>query len=158
MSSLKKKLFDEYGGFADKRIKKLEKGSTFIVDDRTEDDIGANRQLYSYFCMVFAKIGPEAGMTADESVTVTLNGSVPMSAGVQAWISANEASYRTGPLGGILTFPVAKGEETRLRSLAKSIRAITAAGARYDVKSYKYVCPRTANTLERLASVLEGAW
>ena len=31
--SLKQKLFDEYGGFADKRIKKLDKSDFFDVDD-----------------------------------------------------------------------------------------------------------------------------
>ena len=32
---LKRKLFDEYGGFRDKRIKNLDQGERFIIDDRS---------------------------------------------------------------------------------------------------------------------------
>ena len=35
---LKQVLFNAYGGFADKRIKTLDKGALFIVDDRTPSD------------------------------------------------------------------------------------------------------------------------
>lgn len=41
MSSLKQRLLEEYDGFADKRIKKLESGSLFIADDRGGGDHGA---------------------------------------------------------------------------------------------------------------------
>lgn len=158
MTSLKQVLFEAYGGFADKRIKRLDKGSTFIVDDRSEDDLGANQRLYSYFCMIFAKVTPDDRTSAGDIVTVTLNGNVPTSAGVQAWVTEHRAEYRTAPLSSFLTFRVGRGEQAKLRSLAKSIRAITGSGARYGVKSYKYVCPRTAASLEKLAGVLETAW
>ena len=35
LNVLIRKLFDEYGGFFDKRIKNLDKGERFIIDDRS---------------------------------------------------------------------------------------------------------------------------
>jgi len=49
VNTLKKALFEAYGGFADKRIKKLESGSIFVVDDRSDGDRGADGKLYGYF-------------------------------------------------------------------------------------------------------------
>jgi hypothetical protein len=43
-------------------------------------------------------------------------------------------------------------------ALANAFEAIVAAGARYNVKAYKYVCPRTAASLGRLRKVLTGHW
>ena len=53
MKSLKQVLFEKYGGFADKRIKSLNKSNIFIADDRTPGDVGADHKLLSYFCTIF---------------------------------------------------------------------------------------------------------
>ncbi len=53
---LKRKLFDEYGGFADKRIKNLDKGERFIIDDRSPTQDFGSQRLYSYFCAIFADV------------------------------------------------------------------------------------------------------
>ena len=148
MKILKQLLFEKYGGFADKRIKHLESGSKFIVDDRSGKDVGADRRLYSNFCMIFADV-----MSADE-VRVSLSGNVPTSQAVRDWASSHNAVQA----GNTLDIQISKGQQSALRSLAKAIRAITARGAKYDVKSYKYVCPRTADSLEKLAGVLDSAW
>ena len=51
MPTLKRVLFDTYDGFADKRVKKLENATTFIVDDRNEGGvIGADKEPLSWFC------------------------------------------------------------------------------------------------------------
>lgn len=72
MRALKRILLDAYDGFADKRIKNLDKSSTFIVDDCNDSDIGANRKLLSYFCMIFADV------KSNEKITVRLSGNVPV--------------------------------------------------------------------------------
>lgn len=149
---LKQYLFDEYGGFADRRIKRLEKGDTFIIDDRSEDDIGANRQLYSYFCTMFAKV------RASDHVSLTLHGNVPLSPTVHAWIKNSGGTYGESTYGKSLTVQIKTGEQNKLRDLARHVRAVVAPGSRYDVPSYKYVCPRTAKSLERLAALLDKAW
>lgn len=152
MNSLKQVLWNAYGGFADKRIKNFDKGSRFIIDDREPQDEDANGRLRSYFCMVFAEV------LSDTEVKVTLNGNVPKGIAVEEWIKGNGANWNDG-IYQTLEFEVTQGKQSSLRSLARAMRSIVARGApRYSVKSYKYVCPRTAASLERLAEVLDGVW
>jgi len=152
VNALKKALFEAYGGFADKRIKKLESGSIFVVDDRSDGDRGADGKLYGYFCLIFAEV------RSNSEVLVTLSGNVPMGSSVRIWITKHEASLREG-VDRLLSFVVSKKEGTsKLSTLADAIASIVARGARYDVKSHKYVCPRTADSLQRLDKVLRKAW
>jgi hypothetical protein len=148
---LKKSLFDAYDGFADKRIKNLEKSALFIVDDRGRGDHAADKSLFLWFCAVHVEVKSES------QVVVRLSGGVPMSSGVKAWAKENGAKTQTTP-ETTLSFAVSKGAESILDSLASAIRAITAPGVRYPVAAYKYVCPRTAGTLEKLSAVLQAAW
>lgn len=155
---LKQILFDEYGGFSDRRIKRLSKGKTFIVDDRNEEDFGAGGRLFSTFCMIFADVTVPDPLRGEE-VSATLCGNVPDSASVRTWADRNGATFTTTTLQSSLRFKVTKGEQAKLRSLADAVRGIVSRSApRYSVPSYKYVCPRTASSLERLARVLEKAW
>jgi hypothetical protein len=150
LSALKKRMFDEYGGFADKRIKNLDKGQTFLVDDRQPSDFGADRGLYSYFCSIFAEV------LTDDRVQIFLAGNVPVSKNVDEWA----AKYQAQQSDGIsrLSFIVERGNEFIINELAERIAAIVAAGKRYGTPNYKYVCPRTANSLLRLSGVLSAYW
>ena len=145
----KQHFFDEYRGFADKRLKNIDKGDTFIVDDRKPSDVGADKKLYGYFCTMFAKV------IGVDCVAVSLMGNVPMSGGVQQWIAETGATLTHG-IPQTLRFEVRRGEEGRLADLANRIEAITAPGARYEEANYKYVCPRTANSLRRLAATMKS--
>jgi hypothetical protein len=51
---LKAVLFEAYRGFADKRVKNLDKASTFLVDDRDPGVIGADKKPLSWFCQIYA--------------------------------------------------------------------------------------------------------
>lgn len=140
--ALKKALVEKYGGFSDKRIKRLETGKTFIVDDRSGGDEGS-AGLYSTFCMVFATV------KGQDEVEVLLHGNVPASAEVKAWFATHGSlDNRSG------TFVVKPESAGLLLELAKVLRRITAPGKTYSVPSYKYVVPRTAESLERLGAVL----
>jgi hypothetical protein len=153
--SVKETLFAEYGGFADKRIKNIDKGKRFVADDRHYSDFGADKDLLSYFCAIFVDV------VSDNEVQVTLTRNVPVGPAVTAWIAQNEATYNIGTsyLTTSLKFTVRIGEQAILSELANSIRAIVAPGApRYAVSSYKYVCPRTASSLDRLREALDRAW
>lgn len=146
--ALKAHMFEAYGGFADKRIKYLDKSDLFIVDDRKHTDIASDASLYSNFCMVFARV------VAPASVEVDLRGNVPMNAAICAWVEADQSSNQEG-YPGHLAIKLPLGEEARLEALAELMEAIVRSGApRYSVASYKYVCPRTAGSLRRLAKVL----
>lgn len=151
MLKLKKSLFDAYGGFADKRIKKLEKGTTFIVDDRSTGDYGADKSLFLWFCSIFVEV------ISDSEVKITLTGGVPVSATVKSWAEENGAVL-SASTGGQLTFNIQKGRQPALLSLATAIKGIVAPGKTYSVAAYKYVCPRAANSLTKLAHELTSAW
>lgn len=152
MLRLKEILFQNYGGFSDKRIKDLKKSSRFIVDDRTEQDYGANKKLYFVFCSIFVEV------LSDDEVQVRLIGNVPISSEIEEWTEINEAVLQKD-LEARLLFKIKKGNEGRLYDLAEKIMGIVAPGApRYNVPSYKYICPRTGRSLKRLAKVLEDAW
>jgi hypothetical protein len=154
MFNLKKVLYEAYDGFADKRIKKLEKGFKFIVDDRDQSDFGADKQLFPYFCMIFADV------SAPDQVKVSLLGNVPDGRSVQDWLARHpSATVHASPIGQkhfeiVVTPPTL----ATLLDLAQALRAITAPGRRYSVITYKYVCPRTARSLERLVAVLRRTW
>jgi hypothetical protein len=169
VKTLKKILFDEYKGFSDKRITNLDRGTRFTIDDRGEHDHDAKGELYLWFCTMHADVlSPPAQLTlggqhrtdgpAIDAVRVLL-GNVPKSHGVRAWITANSATVQEAETRSSLEFDVIKGKQGILRDLAAAIRAIVAPGAGYyEVDSYKYVCPRTAASLERLAKTLDSAW
>jgi hypothetical protein len=153
VNALKRVLFDAYGGFADKRIKNLDKASTFIVDDRTDSDFGADRGLKSYFCAIFVEVHSNA------KITVTLCGNVPFGKKVERWLAKNGYEIETRGGQSLLAFDVERGKQSILGHLSEAIASIVASGApRYEVKSYKYLCPRTAESLRRLKSVLDDAW
>lgn len=149
---LKEAFFEEYDGFSDKRIKDLSKGSTFIVDDRTEGNFGANRKLLSNFCLIFATV------RSPDEVEVRLSGNVPSGPSVEKWLSENEHHLEAKNTSN-LTFSVTPNNFEKIRSLASSVREIVRWGApHYEVSSYKYICPQTADSLERLYSLLSKCW
>lgn len=145
---LKAHLVEAYGGFSDRRIKNLTKGDTFIVDDRSSNDVAADRSLYPYFCLIFARVsGPDR-------IEVQLLGEVPMSESIKDWLTANDGKYNRG-VQPSLTFTLTLGQEAVLDQLAELVQNIVRPGApRYAVASYKYMCPRTAASLRRLSTIL----
>jgi hypothetical protein len=150
MSTVKKALLAEYGGFSDKRIKNIAKGHLFIVDDRGPGDVGADGDLLPYFCLVFADV------ISDDEIMLTLHRNVPVGPAVTQWVKRYNASHKNS---STLELIVPRGRQHMVSELASAIRAIVAPGApRYAVRSYKYVCPRTAASLERLKNVLDQAW
>ena len=68
---LKQTLFNAYGGFADKRVKNIEKGTFFIIDDRTPADEDASGRLFSWFCLIFAEVIDQ------DTVNITMRGGLP---------------------------------------------------------------------------------
>jgi hypothetical protein len=146
-TALRGHLFECYGGFANKKIKDLAKERRFFVDDREHGGLSSDG-LYGWFCGIVADV------ESDDEVQVTLHGSIPNSPQV------NETFSRLGAFNewGNLCFKVRREQLPLLKSLAKQIRDIVAPGHRYNVPSYKYMCPRTADSLERLAGHLEDYW
>lgn len=153
MRQIKQALLNEYGSFSDKRIKNIDRGNPFIVDDRGPGDIGADKQLFSYFCRVFVEV------VSPTEVKVILDGNVPTGASVRQWVLTHAADFSARDVHQHLTVVVQRGDAGKLASLATAFRAIVRPGApRYDSPNYKYVCPRTAEALDRLERVLKQVW
>jgi hypothetical protein len=145
--ALKQAFLDEYGGFANKMIKKLDSGSLFIIDDRDpRKDFDAKRRLFSWFCQMSANVIDQ------DAVLIMLRGDIPVSPGVTAWLVAHGA--RQTNLG--IEFDVRRGSQGEIGGLANAVRAIVKRP--YKVSSYKYVCPRVGSSLDRVRAVLDRAW
>lgn len=134
MNNLKQYLFNKYGGFADKRIKNIEKGTIFIIDDRNISDFDARGQLYYWFCMIFVEVIDKDNI----KVSLHCKTALTSQAGIDSEIIINSKN---------LSF---------LEKIAQKIENITK--KKYNEKSFKYVCPRTAASLRRLKNYLTTYW
>ena len=151
MSELKAVLFEAYNGFADKRVKNLDKASTFLVDDRDPGVIGADKKPLLWFCEIYAHA------IADDQLRVTLT-NAPLNEKIVEWAAKKGGTVKHAIMP-VLDFTVPRGKQARLDELAALMRAIIAPGApRYEWKHYKYACPRAAKSLQKLKTVLDRAW
>lgn len=149
MATLKRVLFDTYDGFADKRVKKLENATTFIVDDRGVGGvIGADKKPLSWFCHIYAD-----ALSDDELLVRLWN--MPSSKKIDKWLEKNEAKRKNVQGVGIM---INRGKQGLLTELSLMMRAIVAPGARYEVNYFKYSCPRVAKSLDKLKAALDVAW
>lgn len=145
-TELKQVLFDAYDGFADKRIKSLERDAPFIVDDRTEGDKDARGRLFLWFCQMFVEV------ISETEVHLSFYGGTPRGPEVNSWLDARKLDV--GKPGD--TISITPQSVDGLSDLAASFQKIVT--RRYDTPAYKYVVPRTANSLRRLQEVLAEAW
>jgi hypothetical protein len=120
-----------------------------VIDDRSRKDRGADRRLFSWFCEMLAEVIDAT------TVRVTLKGNVPMGPAVREWLRMHKLGMHKLDE---LVFDVRPSNVEILHSLSIAIRSIVKRGARYDVPSYKYVCPRVAKALDRLRNTLRKHW
>ena len=147
---LKQALFIEYGGFADKRIKNLDKASAFFIDERDKGGYAADGSLYGSWCGVLADV------VDGHTVNVTLHNLVPFGPAISQWERANSPTKAGIGLNERMTFQVTRADLGKLTSLADALLSIVRPGARYPVAAYKYACPRAAAALRRLHGVLSA--
>lgn len=145
---LRRHLYDCYGSFADKRIKRIEKARTFIGDTRDEGGIASDGSLYGWFCGILVDVD------SDTEVCVTLFGNIPRSSSVDDVFEKLGVSVSASRI----EFEINKERVPILRELAEKIASIVAPGRFYSTPNYKYMCPRTAESLRKLAGYLEGYW
>jgi hypothetical protein len=145
-NALKQSLVDAYGGFADKRIKKLESGSLFHVDGRSAGDYDARKQLFLWFCTVTVTV------KSGEEIIVHVGSAIPKNAAVEQWLSANQVPGQYDRMGIVIK----KGQQAKVLELAELVASVIKKP--YSVKAYKYVAPSTASALTHLKKVLDKAW
>lgn len=146
MPELKRVLFEEYGGFADKRIKRLENGRVFLIDDRENGALGADNKPLSWFCSMYVEV------VDDDHCRLILH-NWPTSDRLERW----SADHRVNT-DGAFAMNITRGSQALVSELAGLMRAIVAPGARYGVNFYKHSCPRVAASLDRLKNALDRAW
>ena len=150
MSALKQRLFTEYGGFADPRIKDLKKSTHFIVDDRAPHDIGPDGRLLKTFCSIFVDV------LSEDKITLRMTGNIPKGKQVTAWVEkvGNSSKWKEE-----MAFTIKRGETRLLDEFALAIESIVAPDTLSNLDpSYEKVCPRTARSLRRLAKSLSATW
>ena len=130
MSHIKRVFFDTFGGFADKRIKNLVKGKTFVVDGRSKSNLDSTGRPFATFCIILADV------LSDTEVEVRLSGNIPVGKQVKAWLTTNGLKIRD-QLTKSLTIKVSPGKQSMLDGLADAMMSIVATGAPwYDEPSY----------------------
>jgi hypothetical protein len=145
--NLKEKLASEYG-FGDKPVGNLITDHLYVVDDRHNRDYDARSKLFLWFCSIFVRI------LGNRKVEVVLSGDIPLSPEVDRLFAAFGSKVRDSEV----IVEIEPDSLHRLDSLATAFQNIVVPGMRYRVKSYKYVCPRTANSLIRLRKCLSSFW
>jgi hypothetical protein len=146
---LKRLLLAEYGSFADRRIKNIDKGNTFIVDDRNPNEANSSGDFNYSVPFIFVRV------LDDEKVELLLTHNVPVNDKVKTLIDGRGGSISTGRVENLTVIIPAKDAKF-VRLLSRNIEAITQRGApRYPVPSWKYSVPRIVKCLDRLAGVLD---
>lgn len=145
-NDLKDALVKEYGGFADRRIKKLENGNFFHVDDRSSGDYDARKKLFLWFCTI------DLTVHDGQTVSVGISKELPKNAKVTKWWEENSTEGRYG----FKELKITPENTKLLQELAALVSDVIRQP--YSVKAYRYVAPRTADSLLRLKKTLDAAW
>ena len=114
----------------------------FRVDDRDSD-------IYPGFCNMHLKLSDP---NADQFVLTLDN--VPFDDDVKAVAAELGGSWQSSRTGERLTLNLSASDRTGIRQLAKAIRQVVGRGRRYLDPNWKWIAPRTAKSLERLAKAL----
>jgi len=142
MSTLADHFLRFYGGFADKRIKASSSDRAIKIDDRTEFDRSP------VFCSMFVRV---TGPTQLE-LSIT---NLPLDEHVRKSLTSLRAKIAEMDYGNQVEIPITLKSAKRLRRLATQVRRIVGRGRRYADPNWKWICPRTARSLNRLATFLD---
>ena len=116
--ALKQAFLDEYGSFSDKRIKNVDRGSAFMVDDRADGGVASDGSVYGWFCEVFVNVIDQ------DRVLVTLRGQIPKGVAVDAWMEKYDVMIGRPFFHDELKFDVGRADVAKLTQLATALRLI----------------------------------
>jgi hypothetical protein len=111
-------------------------------------------KLYSYFCSISLQITEKTLLITDDKCLLKL-WNVPFNDAIQKYVLSCNGTFSDIRYERNIFIEFEASNTKILRELAMLIEDITKPGARYNVPSYKYVCPRTAYSLIRLADYLD---
>lgn len=117
-------------------------GCTTRIDDRGPDD------PFWAFCEMTLVVRP------DETMTLTLN-FPPLNDAVRTVVDDHGGRVMSHPLPAIvLDLPATDDAAPAVRDLAAAIKGVTRRGQRYAEKNWKWISPRTAESLAKFARLL----
>lgn len=118
-------------------------GTSVRIDDRQERDV------YPGFCEIHV-----TAQAADGSSVLLELSPAPYNPEVCGFVEGLGGQVTQGSFGATIRLRLSHGDARPIRDLARVIRRVTGRGQRYPDPNWKWICPRTAASLERLAGVL----
>jgi hypothetical protein len=114
------------------------------IDDRQRGDV------YPGFCGMQVTDGDDDG----SSVCLEMS-PAPYDEQVCKLVNRHGGKFTEDRFGATIRIPIRRKDSRLVCKLAKAVRRVTGRGKRYLDSNWKWVCPRTAASLERFADVLE---
>lgn len=118
-------------------------GASVRIDDRQERDV------YPGFCEIQVSAQGPGG----SSVLLQLS-PAPYNGEVCEVVERLGGQVTQDSLGATIRLTLRQGDARPVRDLARGIRRMTRRGQRYPDPNWKWICPRIADSLERLAGTL----
>ncbi len=142
MYQFKKYLFDAYGGFGDKRVKDITKDYSFKIDDQDTDD------KHEYFCGIFVKV------IEGSKFELHLTNNAPFNSKIKSMVKAKGGKVQERDYKSIEVNLTSKDYDF-VSKLAVEIQGLVARGKKYNNPNWKWLCPRTANSLSHFSGILK---
>ena len=143
MSPLRDYLLDTYE-FADGRRSNRAVDVSIRIDDRGGQDV-----VFS-FCSMMVRV-PDS---SEDALVLTIL-QIPLTEKTRCLIKDQGGSIREFAGGYAAELTLSVKSVTFIRKLARAIRQTIGRGKRYHNPNWKWICPRTAASLERFATVLK---
>jgi hypothetical protein len=143
MSRLRDYLLDAYE-FGDLRRRSRSIDVLIEIDDRDGRDVVAS------FCTMMVRVPDSSEGTLILSIQ-----HIPLTGESRSLIEDVGGNIREFAGGYAAEITLSVKSVTFIRKLARAIRQTTGRGKRYDRPNWKWICPRTAASLERFATVLK---
>jgi hypothetical protein len=143
MSPLRDYLLDAYE-FADLRRRNRAVDVSIKIDDRDGQDV------LSSFCTMTVRV-PDSS----EDTLILYIQHIPLTGESRSLIEDEGGNIRALPDGYAAELTLSVKRVTFIRKLARAIGQTTGRGKRYANPNWKWICPRTAASLERFATVLK---
>jgi hypothetical protein len=142
MSALRDYLLDVYE-FADPRRRNRAVDVSIRIDDRDGQDV------LSSFCSMAVQVPDSSGDTLILSIQ-----HIPLTEKSRSLIEDQGGKIREFAGVYVAEITLSVKSVTFIRKLARAIGLTTGRGKRYANPNWKWICPRTAASLERFATVL----
>lgn len=139
---LKRFLYAKYGGFGDKRVKDISGDYPFKVDDQSDKD------SHDSFCGIFVRV------IAKDRFELSLSNNAPINSTIKSLVQSKGGEVSTFNNKSHIEVELSVTDIEYIRKLSKLIAGLASPGKRYKNRNWKWLCPRTAASLDRLATVL----